>query len=771
MDKERRSRLKSVVGQARRIVEDDVRVQLRRLGIDENELKPVQNLLHLSVEDKELRTRIIEVIEKEKAGDISYGEAFDRYVRHVGFTYVNRIAALRAMEVRSLIKETVIRRADYGGHSKREYELAERERISDAYELLKTGLVEAFNEVSAEIRVLFDVNSEYSLVFPGHKAFLELIGLLSEEVPEGDWKEDEVIGWIYQYYNEEARREYRRARRKPVPDDIPVINQFYTPDWIVRTLVDNTLARLWLEMHVGSELREFCTYFVPSNNMQRERQVKKVQEIKVIDPACGSGHFLVYAFDVLYHMYREQEPDVPPSEIPRLILENNLFGADIDLYSVQLAALSLFLKAKTYDSSLKIGKLNIICADIRIANGNLASEFLRRFSDDPDLQRIFAKLLEDLSDTFAIGSLLKVRQPFERFFADRKGRGKQARFTSVISGQTELGKKGLIGQGKLAVQTSEETDNLLIVPKERTIEDMLKELRKFEREAIEAHDMGRLLFATETEKSVGLLTVLSEKYDVVLLNPPYGEMPVRTKEYLRKHYPKTHIDYYAAFIEQAIDLALYEGYVGAITGRTFMFLSSYQWLRQVLFRETAQPQIILDLGFGVLDVAMARWAAFTAQKKFSKAPQNTIFLRLTEGVGELEKKTAWEKAVGALRAGKTHSLVYDKSLEEFSQIPGMPYSYFALSNLLSLFTKFPPFDRDLVNAKNAFKVADIKYGLCTYDDARFLRYFWEVQPEFQGKQRKWVPFAKGNDAFYSDIVLLVNWEKNGEEIRTFVGGK
>jgi len=228
MDKERRSRLKRVVTEARKVVEEDVRIQLRRLGFDESgKVKPVEELPHLSSEDREVRGKILEAVEKEKTGGISDREAFDRYVRHVGFTYVNRIAALRAMEVRKLIeKETVLRRDVYGGKSRREYEIVDREGIVDPYRLLKASLIEAFGEVGAEIKVLFDVNSEYSLIFLGHKALQDLIKLLSEDVPEEDWKEDDIIGWIYQYYNEEARAEFKRAKRKPKADDIPLLISF-----------------------------------------------------------------------------------------------------------------------------------------------------------------------------------------------------------------------------------------------------------------------------------------------------------------------------------------------------------------------------------------------------------------------------------------------------------------------------------------------------------------------------------------------------------------
>lgn len=780
MDKYRRSRLKSVVGQARRIVEDDVRVQLRRLGIDENEIKPVERLPHLSDADKELRQKIVEAIEKEKAGDISYGEAFDRYVRHVGFTCVNRIAALRAMEVRNLIKETIIRRDVYGGRSRREYELAERERISDPFELLRAGLVEAFNEVSAEIRVLFDVKSEYSLVFLGHKALLELIRLLSEEVPEEDWKEDDIIGWIYQYFNDEARREYRKARRKPTADDIPVINQFYTPHWIVRAIVDNTLGRLWLEMHPNSKLKEFCTYLAPIKNDQSKREVKKVREIKVLDPACGSGHFLVYAFDVLCQMYKEDEPNIPASEIPSLILENNLFGIDIDLYSVQLAALSLYVKAKTHNRSFKIKKMNLVCADIRISDGKRRLEFLKRFRDDPDLERIFAKLFEDLGYTYEIGSVLKVRQPFERLFKERKRGERQARFAHAISGQTELSKRGLTGQAKFLVQTSKGSESLaMVVPKERTIEEMLEELRKFEREAIETHDIGRLLFSTETEKSVGLLALLSEKYDVVVMNPPYGDAPAKTKEYFGEHYPKTHSDYYTVFIEQTIDLAENRGYVGAITGRTFMFLKSHQKLREEILRYNALPQVILDLGFNVLDGATARYAAFTLQKRYEKDKIDwnehaIMFFKLTDYDWD-EKRDRFERSFLEVedKSVVSKKIVHTAKLGDLANVPSSPYSYWAPNSLRDLFQKYPPLDRDVARQEKRRKIANTKVGLQTSDYARFTRLWWEVDvnniaiTNEETHQKKWVPFNKGGRPFYFDIVYLINWLDSGSEIKAF----
>jgi hypothetical protein len=737
----------------------------------------LDKLEHLNDEEIEIRKRIELAIKKELVGGLDKKEAVHRYIRHTAFTFLNRIAALRAMEVRDLIKkETIIQRSEYGGRSLREREIAEDNPSLSSYEILKSALIQAFKEVSEEIKILFDINSEYSILFPSEKACRDVIKLLTEDITENDWKEDDIIGWIYQYFNDKARKEYRKAKRKPDPDDIPVISQFYTPHWIVKALVDNTLGRLWLEMHPESKLGEFCTYLVPLKNGQNKREVKRVREIKVLDPACGSGHFLVYAFDVLYRMYQEDEPDTPASEIPSLILENNLFGIDIDLFSTQLAALSLYLKAKRYNRNLKIRKMNIVCADVRISDGKKRVEFLQRFRDDPDLQEIFAKLFDDLSYTYEIGSLLKIREPFKRLFRERKKGVKQARF--AFYGQTQLGKEGIIDRAKFLIETSKDSANsVLIIPKERTIEEMVEELRKFEKEAIDVHDMGKLLFATETKKSIGLLALLSEKYDVVLMNPPHGPMPPRTKEYTRRYYPRTHQDYYACFIEQVINLTEPWGYIGALTGRALLITKFFQKLREEILQRYALPEIILDLGFKTMEEAHARYAALVLKRIYGKeitdiSGHNITFFSLTSFEWD-DKRLVFEKC---LKMYPSSENIYQVTIGELSEVPGTPYAYWAPSVLRKLFKRFPPLDKDVAKIKNAPKIADVKQGLATADKLRFTRFWWEVPIsqvtttcEETFRDKKWVPFADEFYLFYfyQDLPVVVNWANGGKEIRNF----
>jgi len=822
LDRPRRYNLRRVVSEARRLIEDEIAKRLAYYGLraDGTSLSP-DRLPHLTTDDREVRARIEAAIRKEQSDRLDRAEATARYIRSVGFTYVNRFAALRAMEVRGFLRvETLVRRAEYGGRSLRERDIAEAQPGFSPDEVLRRALEGACTEAGEQIGVLFDLTDEYSLVFPAPRACRELIRLFAEEVPEADWREDDVVGWVYQYYNEEARARFKKARRKPTADDIPVINQFYTPHWVVRVLVDNTLGRMWLEMQgrcpvlkggdppVLKDLRigvpdpradperfaawlrdpvsvtaaeivdTFCSYLVPLRNAPPPRRAKPIEEIKVLDPACGSGHFLVYAFDVLYLVWREARPELPPWRIPALILEHNLYGIDIDLRAVQLAALSLYLKARTvFEEALadggisdrpefRVARLNLVVADARIPTDGLRIKFLRRFAGDRDLQALFATLFEHLNHTNELGSLLKVRQPFEQLFERRYAQAQRRAAEAFEKGQPML--------PEMKVQPDLGDAAAQVVTREGAIVEMTEQamtaLKEFEAEAMDGQDIGSRLFATEAGKSVGLLALLSQKYDVVLMNPPYGKVPPTAKAYLRKYYARTHRDVYAAFFEQAIELLQPSGCVGALTGRTFMFLKSYRSLREEIFHAQCPPQVIFDLGFEVLDEAVARWAAIVLRRvesvdKLMSEP--ATFFRQTFFSGD-EKQLAFERAlvgIGVADAGNRVVGPFYPSFADLAQVPGTPYAYWASSSLRYLFVRHPPLDRDVAKKPSEPKIADAKRGLDSGENVRFLRYFWETSPERIGREKKWVPFAKGGSIFYYDIDLVIDWENEGMELR------
>jgi predicted RNA methylase len=626
MDREARRRIQQMVLACRRVLEKEWDALLTLHGITRD------GTVEVPEDRREVHRRLREALARE-GGD--HAEARRRYIRHAAFTFLNRLLALRVAEAHGLIRETVATRPEFGGRSLRERDLADSDpNLAVQPEgLAREALREAFSEMRQFVPLLFHEEDPYALLLPGlNYLTYRSVRQELEQVPEELWREFEALGWAYQYFNSEEREAIRqRLRRNPRPDDIPPLNQFYTVGWIVQALVHNTIGRLWLEAHPDSPLRARLNYFVPVRNGFRppERRLS-VEEFKVLDPACGSGHFLLGAFDLLVEMWREERPDLPPWQIPALVLERNLYGVDIDLRACQIAAVALYLKARTAFEQLRSGdpsarfelrRINIVCADIRYRyrDGQTQDRFLKEFQDDPELQGIVRRILEACANAYEIGSLLRIRKPLDQLFKRR---------------------------------SRPEPPPLL---KRWTIEEIEKRLRAYLREAAEAQDMGSLLFGLDAERAVQLADLLTDRYDVVLMNPPYGAMPAQCKEYVREHYPRTRRDYYAAFIEQAVDLCKDGGYVGALTGRTFLFLKSFQDLREKILREEALPEVVWDLGFNVLDEATARYAAFTLRKRWEGDGVDwerhpVVFFRLTDWDWD-EKRERFEQALADLKSG------------------------------------------------------------------------------------------------------------------------
>ena len=654
MTREERGRIRQMVLACRQALEREFDDLLRLYGLMPDRALPAGSL---PSDRRGIREGLDDALRREYSQD--YTQARRRYLKHTAFTFLNRLLALRVAEANGLITETVIPRPEYGGRSQRERDLADEDPAlaTDPQRLAHEALRRAFAEMRGHIPLLFRDNDPYALLLPRLPAYREVREKLAE-LPEHLWREFETLGWAYQYFNDEERREIRRRlRRNPKPDDVPPINQFYTVGWIVRFLVHNTLGRLWLEAHPRSPLRKRLDYLVPvGSDFRPPGEPPSVRALKVLDPACGSGHFLLEAFDLLLEMWQEECPDLPPWQIPALILEQNLYGVDIDLRACQIAAMALYLKARTAFERLRGDdpnarfaprRLNIVCADIRFTDRNRRRRFLRQFRGDADLLRIVEQVLASCEHAPEIGSLLRIRQPFEELFARRR-----ARLEELRERARQLALPGLAPQ-ELQLSFG---DVEVPVPKEWTIEEIVGRIQTFVRQAAEAKDMGTMLFGLDAEQAAHLVDVLCDHYDVVLMNPPYGPMPARCKEYARRNYPRTHSDYYAAFIEQAVDLCKEGGYVGALTGRTFMFLKSFQRLREEILRRDALPEAVLDLGFNVLDGATARYAAFTLRKRHENDGVDwhthpVTFFRLTPWDWD-EKRVKFEEALKDLRGGQ-----------------------------------------------------------------------------------------------------------------------
>jgi len=414
-----------------------------------------------------------------------------------------------------------------------------------------------------------------------------------------------------------------------------VRNQFFTPRYVVQFLVDNTLGRTWVEMHGdGTRFLESLEYLVrPIDEPFGTRPRKDPRDLRILDPACGSGHFLLYSFNLLLAIYEEAwaaDDAAPTSDLtgrtlradypdlarlreaaPRLIVEHNLFGVDIDARCAQIAALALWLRAqRAYqelgiraDARPRIKRTHIVIAEPMPGSRELAVAFAAEL-DKPFQQALFSRMIEEMRLAGELGTLLQV----ELSLADdiRRARCQFLAEQERPSLFPDLRPK--VEQGRLDL--SGVTDETVFHDAEETI---LAALRRFAGSAGGA-DARRRLFAGDAAQGVALIDLVRMRFDVVLMNPPFGAASLAAKKEFERAYPRTKNDIYAAFVERGIQLLHPRGMLGAITSRTGFFLSSFQkWREEVLLTE-APPVVFADLGYGVMDAAMVEAAAYCLQK-------------------------------------------------------------------------------------------------------------------------------------------------------------
>jgi len=667
MEKETRSAIESATQKARRLLEADFQEQLDGVFDVRIDGRVAEEPgAHLDAGQRRMRRKIVAAIEHKRAGGMKPAEAVVDYLRDAAFTVLNRFVALKMLEARELVQPCVS-----GGEASSGFNefcgLAPGVRTPDGagYRLYLECL---FDELSTEVKVLFDRRDPPSALWPRRAAFLELLDILNAPAVADVWGEDETIGWVYQYFNgQDERRAMRDASQAPRNSrELAVRNQFFTPRYVVRFLTDNTLGRIWYEMRDGdTALVAQCEYMVRQlDEAWAPRAKKDPRDLRVLDPACGSGHFLLYAFDLLVTIYEEAwaDPASPASEItgsalradypdltalklalPGLILAHNLHGVDIDPRCAQIAQLALWMRAQRAFREFGVARAarplirrsNIVIAEPMPGEQDLRDEFLAGLKEErlealmrsalgiPSAQAVrttkamadsLAALVETVWDDMALagdmGILLKIERTLTR--AIEKARAdweeKMPLFRIAEYGLTD---------GRLKVADEEVVrflpgEGLDFWGKaERLV------LRALEEYADAARGVGvarRRLFSDDAAHGFALADLASKRFDAVVMNPPFGAVSLPAKKELERAYPRTKNDLYAALTERGIELLHPRSRLGAITSRTGFFLSSFQNWRQDVLLASAPPVIVADLGQGVLDGAMVETAAYCLEK-------------------------------------------------------------------------------------------------------------------------------------------------------------
>jgi hypothetical protein len=675
-DQNTRNRLQRFVSDARTLLTEEFTRQLQHeygMNPDTGEMAKLATLTHLDDTRRETWRLLSDTLSHYLATSPSGGqkEALERIVREQAFNVLNRLAALRMMEARGILIESVSK-----GYQSRGFQLYQRlagsalDETGDAY---RCYLFSLFDEFALDLAVLFDRFSPQGRMFPRESALLELLSLINHPEIEPLWAEDETIGWIYQYFNlQEERRQMRAESAAPRNSrELAVRNQFFTPRYVVEFLTDNTLGRIWYEMTQGNTaLKDQCRYLVRRPNerflqageetpehidIQEElsqeellqqpvyipcRSLKDPRNITMLDPACGSMHFGLYAFDLYEKIYDEaweledqigaasfdRSQDLQPlcktyttkgdflRDVPRLIIEHNIHGIDIDPRAVQISGLSLWLRAqKSWQiQELKphqrpqIDRSNTVCAEPMPGEKELLQEFTASLQP-----RVLGQLVERIFDRMQLageaGSLLKIDAEIQEAV-------EQAReaFSSELLHRKEI-------EGYLISDVAPKRQPTLFdfadLPDrthfwDRAEQEILKALNAYAEQAEGTQATQKRLFAQDVAKGFAFIDLCRMRFDLALMNPPFGEASTASKASLATAYPRTKNDVYAAFVERGLSLLKPRGLLGAITSRTEFFLSSFQKWREEILLQEAHPTVFADLGYGVLDTAMVETAAY-----------------------------------------------------------------------------------------------------------------------------------------------------------------
>ena len=817
MDKETRNLIFNTTQAIRRLLEEEFSLQLEgTFDVHPDGQIAEKPGPQLTPAERLVRQRIVEAIQHRRAGGEAAVESVRGFQAEAVFTFLNRLAALKMMEARGLVLPCVSQ-ADQSQGFKEFSGLAPGliELSDKGYRLYLECL---FDEIGREVGVLFDRTDAASQLWPRRKALEGALEKLNNPELASVWVEDETIGWIYQYYNDpEERKQMREDSSAPRNSrELAVRNQFFTPRYVVAFLTDNTLGRIWYEMTRGeTKLKEQCRYLVRRPNeiflkpgetapeqakqdsLSQEdllkqpvhiphRPIKDPRTILMLDPACGSMHFGLYAFELFEVIYAEawdlegqlgvgalnRQPglsslhetyptkDAFLRDVPRLIIEHNIHGIDIDPRAAQIAGLALWLRAQKAWQKMgikpverpAIRRSHIVCAEPMPGEKDLLREFVEKHFS-PAERPLFQRLLETVWGKMQLageaGSLLKIEEEIRSAVTDAKSAWKEGpKFE-----QTSLFPESDVSprQKEMRLDLSGITDEQFW---DRVEDRIYAALRGYAEQAENGGGFQRRLFAEDAARGFAFIDVCRKRYDVALMNPPFGSFSKPWTAEAKLAYPNSYNDLLGAFVERFLQRLHPRGQLGAITSRTCFFLSSFRkWRLNVVLKEHA-VRAIADLGQGVMDDAMVEAAAYVIERN-SPSSLTTVF----RAIADPDRQAALQTCLEAHGAARPDARLFFADQSTFRQLPDSPFVYWLDRALIEKFGGRTAF----MNA-----VGDVRQGLATADNPRFVRALWEVSAasRSEGVDRKWVPYilAGPSQPWFSPVTLLVNWAGDAAEL-------
>lgn len=708
----------------------------------------------LSESDMELRNRMKAIVDYHAKSSADYAEARKLAVNECTFTLFNRLAALKMMEDKGFFPEIINRRVENAGRSYEHNAWLEENPDGRAEE--RDGLVEFISTIFERGSKKFPIFSSaypYSIMPRADELneIIEAFNAVSADPDCGEdiWRGDDILGWLYENFNAVEKAQLKEDGGKTEYDKVSLQSQVYTPQWVVKFLVDNTVGKMYLEMFPESDIDRKTDetgeikYRIANRPTEKTRKDKDLREWRIIDPACGSGNFLIYTMSLLYDLYIDQAEnfgaDYSLRDIPAMIIENNLYGVDLDERAVQLSQIALRIKARELAGKRgkSPSKTNVVCSNFILPDYEQVRHMVEWSDWDKQKAMTVEKVWNDLTRASKFGSLVRVEQPLRE----------------LVEAQS-IAKDGLFAG---------EDETSLFNFRRNAIDSIKDQFRRYV--------TTDSFTSTKVEDALTFLDILSTTFDVAVANPPYtdsGDFGPELKTFVDENYKKPykfHTNLYAAFIRRCWELTSDTGKVGMIHPMTFMYIKSFEDVRRFILEKT-HINLFVEYGLSNLFGSVMVDPAFYILEKGQDSGE-AIFMSYDQYTRTPEEKRKKEYCLNDLTdlcEGRENSRVFRLQQDKLRQIKSWPFIYWISDDFRKKFSQ-----------KDAEYYLDIVRGLTTGSNDRFLRYWWEVfdtqiGENYQSKSNKWVLFAKGGpfNKWYGNNWTVVNWENDGYEVKNFV---
>ena len=724
-------KLSEHVEHIRQLIDQAFRNRLGRMGINEGQLTAIQNM---PAERKRMET-IREVFIAETG---TVADAYEKLVEELTFTLFNRLAALKVMEAHTLHPEIVTRRESHGGRSFAHLAWLEQNpnARNEEVEGLLLFLEDQLQKLASDIP-LFSPQHPYHLL----PTALELQGIINAfiqvetdtQVETEIWKSDDVLGWLYESYNNYKKAAHKASGDKTEYNKVSIQSQVYTPRWVVQFLVDNSLGKLYLEMYPDSEIRN--KYKIANAPTSQTRERKPLHEIRMIDPSTGSGNYLLYGFDMYYDLYddvinNQGNPDnYDEADVPKLIIEHNLHGVDLDDRAIQLAQMGLYIKAKRRKRTAKIEHFNIVSSDFFLPAYNDVKDIFEDDNVGERERKIIEDLWEDLQNAHKFGSLIRLEEKLNLKWFGTKDKNDPNQVT-------------LYGQQNLEDYAN--FRNAFFTNLQKAV-------------AQNTAKQGQTFLNTKTQDAITFLQLLTQKYDVAVANPPYtdsADFGPELKIFVEANYKqpyKFNTNLYAVFIKRCCEIINENGKVAMVHPPTFMYIKTFEDVRKFMLDKM---HISLFVEWGYLGMFHQSARVDAAMYVLEKEPKDVPvqFIKLND-IYEGRRYEAFVKDYDDLLANRPNKHNITLPQEKLKIIESWPFIYWISDGFREKFTE--------ASLSDKFNIAQ---GIATANNERFVRLWWEIE---NSDTPKWTNYAKGGpyNKWFGNNWSVVNWENNGNEIR------